>query len=160
MNADRVFEIINDAIEEQNEKANERIKEFHPAHKAIIDMAAMLLGGGPSDYVDMPVEKLTERIMLKLYFFAQFDSCLASGDYEDTTEFEDRFLTFVTDRGYDITKEQLVEKREAAQELAMETSGIVAAKKFTAPFDKETRTMEKALKDFEDRMSELFEDFK
>lgn len=126
MNADRAFEIIKDAMEKQDKEANERIKEFHPAHKAIIDMAAMLLGGGPSDYVDVPVEKLTERIMLKLYFFAQFDSCLASGDYEDTTEFEDRFLAFVTDRGYDITKEQLVEKREAAQELAKETSRITS----------------------------------
>lgn len=150
MNAYRAFEIMRDAIEEQNKKANERIKEFHPAHKAIIDMAEMMLGGGPSNYVDMPVEKLTERIMLKLYFFAQFDSCLASGDYEDTTEFEDRFLTFVTDRGYDITKEQLVEKREAAQELAKETSLTAAAKAFTAPFDKGTRAMEQALKDFKE----------
>lgn len=126
MNVDRVFEIMRDTIEKQDKEANERIKKFHPAHKAIIDMAEMLLGGGPSDYVDMPVEKLTEQIMLKLYFFAQFDSCLASGDYEDTPEFEDRFLTFVTDRGYDITKEQLVERREAAQELAKETRRIAS----------------------------------
>lgn len=126
MNPDYIYKVIETAVEQQDKEANERIKDFHPAHKAIIDMAEMLLGGGPSDYVDAPIELLTERIMLKLYFFAQFDSCLASGDYEDTEEFEERFLTFVKDRGYDITKEQLVEKREAAQELAKETSRIVS----------------------------------
>ena len=126
MNADYIYKVIEAAMEQQDKEANERIKEFHPAHKAIIDMAEMLLGGGPSDYVDAPIELLIERIMLKLYFFAQFDSCLASGDYEDTEEFENRFLTFVTDRGYGITKEQLVERREAAQELAKETSRIAS----------------------------------
>ena len=122
MNADYIYKVVKAAMEQQDKEANEKIKDFHPAHKAIIDMAEMLLGGGPSDYVNAPIELLTERIMLKLYFFAQFDSCLASGDYEDTEEFEDRFLTFVRDSGYDITKEQLVEKREAAQELAKEIS--------------------------------------
>lgn len=126
MNADYIYKVVKAAMEQRDKEANERIKEFHPAHKAIIDMAEMLLGGGSSDYVDAPIELLTERIMLKLYFFAQFDSFLASGDYEDTPEFEERFLTFVTDRGYDITKEQLVEKREAAQELAKETSRITS----------------------------------
>ena len=126
MNADYIYKVIEAAMEQQDKEANEKIKDFHTAHKAIIDMAEMLLGGGPSDYVDAPVELLTERIMLKLYFFAQFDSCLASGDYEDTPEFEERFLTFVRDRGYDITKEQLVEKREAAQELAKETRCITS----------------------------------
>ena len=126
MNTDYIYKVIKDTMEQQDKEANERIKDFHPAHKAIIDMAEMLLGGGPSDYVDAPIELLTERIMLKLYFFAQFDSCLASGDYEDTEEFEDRFLTFVKDRGYDITKEQLVERREAAQELAKETRRIAS----------------------------------
>lgn len=126
MNADHIYKVIEDAMEQQDKEANEKIKEFHPAHKAIIDMAEMLLGGGPSDYVDAPIELLTERIMLKLYFFAQFDSCLASGDYEDTPEFEEHFLTFVRDRGYDITKEQLVERREAAQELAKETRRIAS----------------------------------
>lgn len=130
MNADRVFEVINNLMAQQDKEANERIKEFHPAHKAIIDMAEMLLGGGPSDYVDAPIEKLTERIMLKLYFFAQFDSCLASGDYEDTPEFEERFLTFMTDRGYNITKEQLAERREEAQELAKETGRVARKEEF------------------------------
>lgn len=124
MNADYIYKVIEATMEQQDKEANEKIKDFHPAHKAIIDMAEMLLGGGPSDYVDAPIELLTERIMLKLYFFAQFDSCLASGDYEDTEEFEECFLTFVRDRGYDITKKQLVERREAAQELAKETSRI------------------------------------
>jgi hypothetical protein len=126
MNADYVYKVIEAAMEQQDKEANEKIKDFHPAHKAIIDMAEMLLGGGPSDYVDAPIEILTERIILKLYFFSQFDSCLASGDYEDTEEFEDRFLTFVKDRGYDITKEQLVERRKAAQEFAKETSRIAS----------------------------------
>ena len=126
MTADYIYKVVKAAMEQQDKEANERIKEFHPAHKAIIDMAEMLLGGGPSDYVDAPIEILTERIMLKLYFFAQFDSCLASGDYEDTEEFEDRFLSFVRDSGYDITKEQLVERRESAQELAKETKRIAS----------------------------------
>lgn len=126
MNADYIYKVVKAAMVQQDKEANEKIKEFHPAHKAIIDMAEMLLGGGPSDYVDAPIELLTELIMLKLYFFAQFDSCLASGDYEDTPEFEERFLTFVRDRGYDITKEQLVKRREAAQELAKETSRIAS----------------------------------
>lgn len=126
MNADYIYKVIESAMAQQDKEANEKIKDFHPAHKAIIDMAEMLLGGGPSDYVDAPIEILTERIMLKLYFFAQFDSCLASGDYEDTPEFEERFLTFVRDRGYDITKEQLAQKRKAAQELAKETSRIAS----------------------------------
>ena len=126
MNADYIYKVVKAAMEQQDKEANEKIKEFHPAHKAIIDMAEMLLGGGPSDYVDAPIELLTERIMLKLYFFAQFDSCLASGDCEDTPEFEERFLTFARDRGYDITKEQLVERREAAQELAKETRRIAS----------------------------------
>lgn len=126
MNADYIYKVVMNAMEQQDKEANEKIKEFHPAHKAIIDMAEMLLGGGPSDYVDAPIELLTERIMLKLYFFAQFDSCLASGDYEGTQEYDERFLTFVRDRGYDITKEQLVEKREEAQELAKETSRIAS----------------------------------
>jgi hypothetical protein len=90
--------------------------------KALIDICEALCGFEESDLVELKPKEIARRIFLKIYYSENLLS-FAKGEPESERDKTDEgFLEFVTDKGYDISKEQLEKlRREASVCAAIET---------------------------------------
>jgi hypothetical protein len=107
-----------DWICDKYEKKQESIAvswTWDESKKALIDICEALCGFKESDLVELKPKEIARRIFLKIYYSENLLS-LAQGESDSERDKTDEgFLEFVTDKGYDISKEQLTHLRKDAE---------------------------------------------
>lgn len=107
---------------EKYEKKPESTKvswTWDESKKALIDICEALCGFEESDLVELRPKEIARRIFLKIYYSENLLSFAKGEPGSERDKTDEGFLEFVTDKGYDISKEQLKKLRREANVCAV-----------------------------------------
>ena len=107
-----------DWICEKYEKKPESTKvswTWDKSKKALIDICEALCGFEESDLVELSPKEIARRILLKIYYSENLLSFAKGEPDSERDKTDEGFLGFVTDKGYDISKETLEHLRKDAE---------------------------------------------
>lgn len=111
-----------DWICEKYEKKPESTKfswTWDESKKALIDICEALCGFEELDLVELQPKEIARRILLKIYYSENLLSFAKNEISSERDKTDEGFLEFVTDKGYDISKEQLEKLRREASVCAL-----------------------------------------
>lgn len=103
---------------EKNQESTAVSWDFDESKKALIDICEALCGFEESDLVELQPKEIARRILLKIYYSENLLSFAKGEPDSERDKTDEGFLEFVTDKGYDISKEQLENLRKDAEVIS------------------------------------------
>lgn len=91
-------------------------------NKELIDIAHLLTGIDEIQAKFRPARKLAEDIFLKLYYISSMETSMVDDvmSREESDKLEEDFYSYLKKRGYDISKEQLHQRRVDGEAVGLD----------------------------------------